>query len=221
MAVHSVMVANGFFPTALSASSKGSLYLAPSADWPTGQGLDGVYALKYIGGVDIKCVQVGSNRLMIHASNGTDLLSSELSIPLASIESALAAIKNSIVRPILTRERGAAHHQVEEHQRRVFVSETVPHGRGYSPPRAPPFGTPIGPGELVGPSHPIFTGEGPEGHVRPGGLRDPRFDPLGPGYIGEPNTDHFPPPPFGEPPRGRRTPLRGPQSNIGPGGMFM
>jgi hypothetical protein len=77
----------------------------------------------------------------------------------------------------------------------------------------------------VGPNHPIFTGEPEGGHQRPGGLRDPRFDPLGPGHIGEPNADHFPPPPFGEPPGGRRppgrTPLRGPGANIGPGDMFM
>jgi hypothetical protein len=214
------MIANGFVPVSVSSTGTG-VNLVPSEGWPKNCGIEGVYALKYIGDIDLKCVQVGPDRLMIHASDGKDLYSSELSLP---IESTLP-IKNHIVRPLLAKE--FAPHQrppVEEHQRRIFQTgpsepSSPPPGRGgFQPPRAPPFGQPIGPGELVGPNHPLFTGEG-QTHERPGGVRDPRFDPFGPGYIGEPDTDHFPPPPFGQPPG--RAPLRGPRSNVGPGGMFM
>lgn len=64
-------------------------------------------------------------------------------------------------------------------------------------------------GELVGPNDPMFTG----GRQREPQPFDPRFDPIGPGYIGEPNHDHFAPPPFGVPAGRRpagRPPLRGP-----------
>lgn len=68
-------------------------------------------------------------------------------------------------------------------------------------------------GLLVGPNDPMFTGERDSdiaGRIRP------RFDPIGPGHIGEPDDDHFPPPPFGVPGvgRGRRNPLRGPNRDL-------
>lgn len=193
--------------------------MLPTIDWPRSQGNDGLFVFQYFGETEVKCIAVGEGRLMIHATNGNDLFSSEIGIPLSSVETTLGIIRNGIVNPLLGRE------QPQPPQSRLIVSSIPPSQprRGPSPPggpRAPPFGQPMGPGELVGPNHPIFTGEGPQGgQERPGGVRDPRFDPIGPGYIGEPDDDHFPPPPFGRPPG--RAPLRGPRSNVGPGGMFM
>ena len=86
------------------------------------------------------------------------------------------------------------------------------------PPTRPRTTSTRHPGLLVGPNHPMFTGDEPS-------EQQPRFDPIGPGNIGEPWNDQFVPPGFGQPPSGQRpsgrTPLRGPGANIGPGGMFM
>ena len=73
--------------------------------------------------------------------------------------------------------------------RSIFEDDSVPFGIPYtrggfqhSNPYASPF---INPGDLVGPTHPIF------GRVPPG--RGVRWDPVGPFYMPS-YPDHFPPP---------------------------
>lgn len=219
LAVHAVLVANGYIPKSVSSSGNGGINMLPTADWPSSATYNGIYVLQYFNDIEAKCIPIGNNKLMVHATNGNDLFSLEIDIPIASVDAVIDLVSSSIVRPLQGRS------EPQQSQSRLLVTSRPPTEprRGPSPPggpRAPPFGQPIGPGELVGPNHPIFTGEGSYGgQERPGGIRDPRFDPIGPGHIGEPDTDHFPPPPFGQPPG--RTPLRGPRSNLGPGGMFM
>ena len=228
--VHSTLIANGFVPTCIQSGSSqsGHVVLLPS-DWPTDS--PNRFTFTYFGNVEVKCVPVGSTRLAVYATDDRGKIFSihidyDESVPLDT-EKVIAFVKSNLL-TVLGGVSTARHPPTSEEERRVFVMDERPSGQrplGYEPPRGPPFGTPIGPGELVGPEHPIFTGEGQTGEGRQRGVRDPRFDPIGPGYIGEPDTDHFPPPPFGEPPGGRRpsgrAPLRGPHSNIGPGGMFM
>jgi hypothetical protein len=218
--VHAILLSNGYVPSAISSSVPGHVCLLPSEQWP--QSTDGVYSFSYHGGIEMKIVVLNEEHLVAHISDGKSIKSLELSSHMQP-EDVTRLVKGNL----LPQHEVKQHQQVEEHQRRVYqVHEpSRPSERGLSPPRAPLFGTPVGPGELVGPNHPIFTGEDPSDRQRPGGLRDPRFDPLGPGFIGEPNNDEFPPPPFGQPP-GRlhppgRAPLRGPHANMGPGGMFM
>jgi hypothetical protein len=222
LAVHATLVSNGFLPSALSSNSERMVNLLPSSPWPAGHGADGVYSLRYIGGLEVRCVVVSADRIMIHASRGPDLLSGEIRI--GDIENIFQAVKQQIVKPLISKDFSVEEQRQSLERPPVGSMHAPPQPRGYKPPQAPAFGTPIGPGELVGPNHPIFTGE-EGGSQRPGGVRDPRYDPLGPGFIGEPDTDHFPPPPFGQPPGGRRppgrAPLRGPHANLGPGGMFM
>ena len=221
--VHSCLVSNGLLPAILAPSTQpGHVCLLPSAGWPDDSGQEGVYSFKYCGDIEVKCVQMGPDRLVVHASEGNQLFT--VNVPTsASEQDIVKLVKANLVRP-LTGSGPPPVHTQEQGQRAYVVSDRPPEDRrGFSPPRAPPFGTPLGPGELVGPNHPIFTGEHPDRY--PGNVRDPRYDPLGPGFIGEPDTDHFPPPPFGQPPGGPRppgrAPLRGPNANQGPGGMFM
>ena len=224
--VHSTLVANGFIPSNIQPGSQsGHVSLIPP-DWPASS--PNLFTFTYFSNVEVKCVPVGSTRLAVHA---TDDRGKIFSIHIDYNESGpletgkiIAFIKSNLLN-VLSGSASSRHPPTSEEERRVFVVEHPQRPRAFEPPRAPPFGTPIGPGELVGPEHPIFTGEGQTGEGRQRGVRDPRFDPIGPGYIGEPDTDHFPPPPFGEPPGGQRppgrAPLRGPHANIGPGGMFM
>ena len=218
LAVHATLISNGYVPSVIPSTVPGHVCLLPSEQWP--QATDGVYSFTYHGGCEMKIVVLREGHLVAHLSDGKALKSLDLSSGM-QVEDVVRLVKGNLLTQDIKRQ------PVEEHHRRVYVvpEPAGPSRRGFSPPRAPPFGTPVGPGELVGPNHPIFTGEDPEGRQRPGGLRDPRFDPLGPGFIGEPDNDEFPPPPFGQPPGGPRppgrAPLRGPHANIGPGGMFM
>jgi hypothetical protein len=220
--VHSTLVANGFIPLNIqSGSFAGQISLIPS-DWH--RATPDLFTFSYFGNVELKCVPVGSARLAVHA---TDERGKIYSVNLDFQESTQLdpeTVIKFVKANLLNLLADKTHHPPEE-KRRLLIVDTHQPRSGYVPPRAPLFGTPIGPGELVGPEHPLFTGEGQTGEGRQRGVRDPRFDPLGPGYIGEPDTDHFPPPPFGEPPGGRRppgrAPLRGPHANLGPGDMFM
>ena len=91
----------------------------------------------------------------------------------------------------------------EQTRRHIVVASNNPSRTGVLPwrPEDPlhflPGHTPEG-GDQVGPRHPIFG--------------DPRYDPLGPGNVGEPDYDHEVPPPFGQPvrPRGPARPAPGP-----------
>ena len=228
--VHSTLVANGFIPSDIQPGTQsGHVSLIP-AEWPSSS--PNLFTFTYMDNVEVKCVPVGSTRLAVHATDHRGKIFSihidyDESVPLDA-EKLISFIKSNLLNVLVTADTSTPPHPpTSEEERRVFVMEQGHRGGppSYEPPRAPPFGTPIGPGELVGPEHPIFTGQGQTGEGRQRGVRDPRFDPIGPGYIGEPDTDHFPPPPFGEPPGGRRppgrAPLRGPHANIGPGGMFM
>jgi len=227
--VHAVMIGNGFVPTGVSGHSGRMVCFIPN--WSQDQ--NDVFKFLYVDNVEVKCVVLGdqSPRLAVHASTGVEIYSVTVEIPMEMGESEITKIVRLVkgnILPGLDVGRGSVpstdqrtrsqHPRVSEEERRVFL---MPPER----PRAPPYGTPMGPGELVGPEHPIFTGESQTGEGRQRGLLDPRYDPIGPGYLGEPDADHFPPPPFGEPPGGRRppgrTPLRGPHANLGPGGMFM
>ena len=221
----STLIANGFIPlTVQSGSQPGHVELIPS-DWPSSS--PDLFTFSYFGNVEVKCVPVGSSRLAVHATDNRGKIFSinldiQESVPIDP-ETVIKFVKANLLNVLV----GTKQHppSTEEERRTFVVEERHRPSSGYEPPRAPLFGTPIGPGELVGPEHPIFTGEGQTREGRQRGVRDPRFDPIGPGYIGEPDTDHFPPPPFGEPPGGRRppgrAPLRGPHANIGPGDMFM
>lgn len=219
--VHSVMVANGLVPTAISSGRDGHICLLPSTQWPEGAGDQGVFAFKYCGDMEVKCVSLPGSRLVVHFSDGKSLASLDLRTDMSDTEIINLVKSNLIARisvppPVISERQSFA---IPSHP-----SSQQP-GHRFSPPRAPTFGDPVGPGELVGPNHPIFTGETDPSQRQRGGLSDPRFDPLGPGHIGEPNNDEFMPPPFGAPPGGPRppgrAPLRGPGANLGPGGMFM
>ena len=229
--VHATLVSNGYIPSTIqSGEGIGHVNLLPP-DWSV-QPTANLFTFTYMGDLEVKCVPVGSRRLAVHASDDRDQIFSinldfDDSETFVDTEKYINFIKANLL-AVLKREQTppSRHPPPTEQERRVFaMEEPARRPLGYEPPRAPPFGTPIGPGELVGPEHPIFTGEGQTGEGRQRGVRDPRFDPIGPGYLGEPDSDHFPPPPFGEPPGGRRppgrAPLRGPHANIGPGGMFM
>ena len=221
--VHSIMVANGLVPTAISSGRDAHICLLPSTRWPEGAGDQGVFAFKYCGDMEVKCVSLPDNRLVVHFSDGRSLASLDLRTDMSGTE-IINLVKSNLVARISIPPT-----PVTSERRPSFAVPYQPSSqqpeRGFSPPRAPPFGVPVGPGELVGPNHPIFTGETDPSQRQRGGLRDPRFDPLGPGHIGEPNNDEFMPPPFGAPPGvprpPRRAPLRGPGANLGPGGMFM
>jgi hypothetical protein len=73
---------------------------------------------------------------------------------------------------------------------------------GGEPLRYLPGHTPEG-GDQVGPHHPMFG--------------DPRYDPLGPGGIGEPDYDHQVPAPFGQSPQPRGPPRFPPPGGVAPG----
>jgi hypothetical protein len=229
--VHAVMVSNGHVPKGIIGDSDkpGFVQLIPSAHFmePT----TGVVTFNYMDNVEVKCIVFGqAQRLAVHASDTKQVYSLNLELPCEQdlseeqIQKIIHLVKGNILSGL-----NGGHPAVREEQRRTIQTHQPPvhpSGSEVLPPRAPPFGTPIGPGELVGPEHPIFTGEGQTGEGRQRGVRDPRFDPIGPGYIGEPDADHFPPPPFGQPPSGARrpagrTPLRGPFLGPGGGDMFM
>lgn len=221
--VQAAFLANGFVSDSIRAGQSSGEIALYSPDWLNSA--DEVFASKFIGGCEVKCVSLGSSRIAVHATNNENQVFSVQLDPSDSDAALIDILKNAVVRPLQGKEPVGSQPQ----QHRAYVLQDTPPGPAggpgrFQPPHAPPFGTPMGPGELVGPNHPIFTGE-PEGAHSRAGLRDPRYDPLGPGFIGEPNRDDFPPPPFGEPPGGRRgqgrAPLRGPHANIGPGGMFM
>lgn len=79
---------------------------------------------------------------------------------------------------------------------------SLPSPWGADPLRYLPGHTPEG-GDQVGPHHPMFG--------------DPRYDPLGPGGLGEPDYDHQIPPPFGQAPRPRGPPRFPPPGGAQPG----
>jgi hypothetical protein len=146
--------------------------------------------------VEVKCVVVGGDRFMVHASDSRKIFTA--SIPLAaSIEEMINSIDMNIIRPLHGERRPASLHQPASH-RPPLEEPTRPSQPFPSSNRRS--------GELVGPNDPIFGG-------RPENPFDPRFDPIGPGHIGEPDDDHFAPPPFGQP-RTSRGPLRGPNYDL-------
>lgn len=212
--VHATCIANGFVPEPILPGENGFICVLPSENWleNTRGENEIVFTFKYIGGKIVKCVPLTSGKMAVHATHNDDpQLISSLQVNTSSdnFNQVVTLLKANI----LPSDRTTTSH--------VYVATDSP-ASSHQParpstfPRSRPI--PMGPGELVGPNHPIFTGETDD---HPSGIGDPRFDPIGPGFIGEPDSDHFPPPPFGQPPSGTRPALRGPHANIGPGGMFM
>ena len=213
--VHATCIASGFVPEPILQGENGFICVLPSQNWAQDtRGDEIVFTFKYVGGNIVKCVPLTSGKMAVHAAhNGDHQLPASLQVNTSgnNVEQVITLLKANIIRS----DRTTTSHAYVA----TDAAETSQSSRPSTFPRTRP--SPMGPGELVGPNHPIFTGD-TDGHQNhPSGIRDPRFDPIGPGFIGEPDSDHFPPPPFGQPPSGRRPALRGPHANIGPGGMFM
>ena len=202
--VHSTFITNGFWPVPQN-DIEGVSLLNP--DWHPSEHL---YVFQYIGGIEVKCVALSESVLSVNAMKENEIFSIKIRL---GEENLIGLIKSNLVYPL---------NPIGQPQP-VGQPVRQPESVGYAQPVGPP---PVGryhpraghhrhPGELVGPNDPIFTGgEDSRGTGR--------YDPIGPGNIGEPWNDEFPPPGFGQPPRSTgRTPLRGPGANLGPGDMFM
>ena len=206
--VHATCISNGYVPTPIIPGEKGYVCLLPEQDWLLREA--DVFCFNYVGGTTVKCLKLSGNKMAVHFLN--ESRGEELSLQIDSDgqthDEVIQLLTSNIIRP-----RPHAHSE-----ERLTTTKTYPSSSSFRVGEMERAAGRRRTGELVGPNHPIFTGN--QEDEEPTG---PRFDPIGPAFIGEPDTDHFPPPPFGggqPPPAGRRH-LRGPHANVGPGGMFM
>jgi len=146
-----------------------------------------VYQLNLLPGpVNVKIIPLGS-KLAIHATAGDDLtsLTIESNLHPADVSVRVTAGLIAHLRRPLPETQGI--NRIPEAQP-IFRRPRLDRPDPDDPLRLLPGHTPEG-GDLVGPHHPLFG--------------DPRYDPIGPGNIGEPNFDHQPPGPFGQRPSRR------------------
>lgn len=207
VAVHAAMMESGFIPItsgneepSLSRDPDGSISLQiASASFLTSQ--NGVYEFEYLPGpCKLKLVEIGS-KMVLHAVIGDDICSVSIART-ASPEKMVAQVKSELIPQIHPEHRkeriGSKTIEETSVDIRTPSRPSIPIFPYHDPLRYLPGQTPPG-GDQVGPSNPMFG--------------QPRFDPLGPGGLGEPDFDHQLPGPFGQRPNSR-------PFNRGPFGQF-
>lgn len=205
--VQACFVSNGFMPVTLTATEGPGCLSLTSLE----QSSEGTFGFHFFPNFKLKCVPLG-HQLAVHATKDDEGLFS-VTLPLSDpidVDALVQLVMANVVAPLMGRKEESR--QAEKKSLVISSSSNVIGSSLHRPQRHPTHPTFPG-GELVGPNHPIFTGESDPDNPQF------RFDPIGPGHIGEPDTDHFAPPSFGGP--RPRPPLRGPQGNLGPGDMFM
>lgn len=143
-----------------------------------------MYQLNFLPGpLTLKLLVVGS-KLAVHAALAFDVASVniDLNTPLADVST---RIRSGLLPYLRGSTATATTEDAFSRQPRPRVGRLPPD----DPLRILPGHTPDG-GDLIGPHNPIFG--------------DPRYDPIGPGNIGEPDFDHQLPGPFGPPRQPRR-----------------
>ena len=143
-----------------------------------------VYQLKFLPGPTTLKLLIVGNKLALHAvcQDEVTSLNIDLNTPVTGVTE---RVRSGLIPYLKGSTSNLNTRDDYDRQQRPRAGRLPPD----DPLRILPGHTPDG-GDLVGPHNPIFG--------------DPRFDPIGPGNIGEPDYDHQLPGPFGAPRQPRR-----------------